>query len=142
MGSFQVFNDSGMEVSFDETHLERLISVLNIGEKRNFELIEVVFLNSDAILKINREYLGHDYVTDIITFPYHKAGNGIEGTLYCCAAQIKSQSNEFNVSFESEVLRVVVHGLLHLIGYNDRTGQERQHMHQLENKYMTLFNEV
>lgn len=142
MGSFQVFNESGMEVFFDETDLVRLISVLDIGEKRNFELVEVVFTDDDAILKINREYLDHDYVTDIVTFPYHDDGEGIEGTLYCCTPQIKRQSNEFDVSFEREILRVVVHGLLHLIGYDDGTGQERQQMHQLENKYMTIFNEA
>ncbi|TVQ69717.1 MAG: rRNA maturation RNase YbeY [Balneolaceae bacterium] len=119
--------------------LRCLIDLVHEHEKRNFLHVEVVFVNDMEILEMNRRYLGHDHVTDIITFPYHENDDPVEGTLFCCAPQIRRQSEEIGVTFDTEVLRIVIHGLLHLVGYDDETEAQRNHMHSLENKYIRLY---
>lgn len=134
--SYQVFNENETEVPFNTERLGEIIKLLEGHETCRFIMVEVVFVGKEEILRINREYLGHDYYTDIITFPYEEDASKIEATLYCCASQIKRQSTEHHVTFENEVLRVVIHGLLHLAGYDDRTERSRMSMHELENKYI------
>lgn len=136
--SFHVFNDSHDDIPFDRKQLIKIIDLLEKHEVRNFANIEVVFVRDSVILELNREYLGHDYITDIITFPYHEVNAPVEGTLFCCAPQIRRQSNEIGSEYETEILRVVIHGLLHLVGYNDSTDHQREYMQTLENKYITL----
>ncbi len=141
-GSFQIFNECGDDVPFTGEMLKRIVEMIQKHEHRNFSQVEVVFVGDSKILEMNREYLGHDYLTDIITFPYHihnDDNSPVEGTLYCCAPQIRRQSDDYGTTYDSEVLRVVIHGLLHLIGYDDRSDSQRIHMQALENKYITLF---
>lgn len=135
----EIFNQTSENVPYAPGELSRLIDLIQQHEKRNFHRVEVVFVDDEEILQINRKYLHHDYVTDIITFPYHDNDDPVEGTLFCCMQQIQRQSREFNTRFETEVLRVVTHGLLHLVGYDDATDSQRGHMHDLENKYIKLY---
>ena len=72
------------------------------------------------MLKINQDYLQHDYLTDIITFDY-VSGKNISGDLYISIDRVKENANEFNVSFDNELKRVMVHGVLHLMGYSDKS---------------------
>ncbi len=137
--SFEIFNQTDENIPFSGDQLRRLIALVQEYEKRNFLHVEVVFVDDSDILEMNRRYLGHDYVTDIITFPYHENDDPVEGTLFCCAPQIRRQSEELDVAFDTEVLRIVIHGLLHLVGYDDETDSQRSHMHSLENKYITLY---
>jgi len=108
-------------------------------EAVRFALLEVVYVDEAEILRINRNYLQHDYVTDIITFRYDEQGENrlaIEGTLYCCLPRILEQAIEFNTPVEEEILRVFVHGLLHLCGYDDQTDEERASMKRAEDNYL------
>lgn len=134
-----VFNESGTEVPFDDHNLKKVIAHIEERESCRFRFIEVAFVNRKKILEINRKYLDHNEITDIITFPYEEDISLLEGTLYCCAEQIKKQSREYDTSFENEILRVVIHGLLHLAGYDDSTDAEREKMRNLETTYMTLY---
>lgn len=134
-----VFNESGTDVPFDDHNLKKVIAHIEDWEPCHFQYIEVVFVNSEKILEINKKYLGHNQITDIITFPYEEDFSLPEGTLYCCAEQIKEQSREYDTSFGNEILRVVIHGLLHLAGYDDNTDAEREKMRNLETTYMTLY---
>ncbi len=140
--SFQIFNHCGFEVTFSAEQLGRTIELLQEHENRNFLHVEVVFVDEKRILDLNRQYLGHDYVTDIITFAYHEESSfPVEGTLFCCAPQIRRQSEEYGSTYETEVLRVVIHGLLHLIGYNDHTVSQKREMTSLEDKYIKLLQD-
>ncbi len=137
----EIFNETAEQVPLSREDLSRLTDLIRIHEQRNFLTLEVVFVNDSEILEMNRKYLGHDYVTDIITFPYHENEEPVEGTLFCCLTQISRQSRELNTEFGMELLRVVIHGLLHLVGYDDETEQQRNRMHSLENKYITLYQD-
>ncbi len=132
-----VTNASGLNPPVDEDQLIKLMSFVEERENGVFKEIEAVYVDEAEIIEINEKYLDHNYVTDIITFRYDEQDNqAIEGTLYCCAPRIIEQSKEFGTDVESEFLRVFIHGLIHLSGYDDKTEEEKSIMTELENYYL------
>ena len=103
---------------------------------------EISFIiTSDSYLRtINKEFLNHDYFTDVITFDYCD-GNLINGEIYISEDTVRRNSIDFKVHFNDEMLRVMFHGVLHLVGYNDTTDDEKTLMRSLEDKWMKLFFE-
>lgn len=135
-------NASGIEVPVKKPSLISLLEIVENDQSVQFSEIELVYVDEEEIIRVNREFLDHDYVTDIITFRYDEETDNseIEATLYCCAPRIIEQSNEFKTDTETEFLRVFVHGLIHLAGYNDQTEEEKKRMTTLENRYLELLN--
>ena len=103
--------------------------------------VSIVFCSDEYILKTNRQYLGHDYYTDIITFDYCE-GNLISGDLIISVDSVRSNSQEFNSGFDNELDRVMVHGVLHLIGYDDHTPEDVAVMRAKEDKYIAVKREL
>lgn len=135
---FELYNTSGMELPIDKNEIDKVLQLIENQEKVKFSLAEIVFVSEQEIQKINREHLSRDYVTDVISFRYDEDDDqGIEGTLYCCAPRISEQSREYKTEEREEFLRVVIHGLLHLTGYNDETEEEKTEMTALENRYLS-----
>ena len=99
--------------------------------------ISYVFCSSERLLEINRQFLGHDYFTDIITFDYC-SGNVLSGDLFISVDSVKENSVEYGTEFEDELNRVIVHGILHLIGYDDHTDEDVKVMREKENYYLDL----
>ncbi len=101
-------------------------------------MVEVVYVDEEGIIEINKKYLQRDYVTDIISFNYDEdeGKKNIEGTLYCCAPRIYEQSTEIGEKPETEFFRILIHGLLHLVGYDDQSDEERANMRTKENFYL------
>ncbi|MDX1640708.1 MAG: rRNA maturation RNase YbeY [Balneolaceae bacterium] len=132
-----VHNPSKFDLPVRHSVLERLLQIIEKEEEVSFNLVELVYVNEKEILKINKEYLDRDYVTDIISFNYEDdPKKGIEGTLYCCAPRIAEQSDEVETDKEQEFYRIFIHGLLHLAGYDDAAPKEKETMTQLENHYL------
>ena len=96
-----------------------------------------LFCDDEKILEVNREYLGHDYYTDIITFDYCE-GDTLNGDLVISLDTVKSNALLFNKPFEEELNRVIIHGILHLCGINDKGPGEREIMEAAENKALSL----
>jgi len=116
-----------------------VLSLVSEKEKRSFEFVEVVFVNENEIISVNKKFLDRDYVTDIISFHYTEEENAsIEGTLYCCAPRIQEQADELNQPHKTEFFRIFIHGLLHLIGYEDQTPEEKLEMRNKEDFYLNL----
>jgi probable rRNA maturation factor len=101
--------------------------------------ISIIFCNDSFLLEYNQKYLQHNYFTDIITFNYNES-NKISGDLFLSVDTIKSNSFEYNVTEEEEFLRVIIHGVLHLIGFNDHTDEEISQMRLMEKKSLELYN--
>ncbi len=99
--------------------------------------ISIVFCSDNYLLNINREYLKHDYFTDIITFDYSEEKR-VSGDLMISVDTVRSNAEKFGADFHDELCRVMVHGVLHLLGYGDKTPQEEIKMHALEDKYLSL----
>ena len=93
--------------------------------------IVIIFCSDECILKINREFLQHDYYTDIITFDYSE-NDIISGELYISLDTVKTNAEKFGESFEKELHRVIIHGILHLCGQNDQTPEEQAEMREKE----------
>lgn len=99
--------------------------------------LSYLFCSDDHILEVNKEYLQHDYYTDIITFDYTE-GDVISGDMVISVDTIATNAEKFNTSFESEFFRVVIHGVLHLCGINDKGPGEREIMEQHEDEALEV----
>jgi rRNA maturation RNase YbeY len=95
--------------------------------------IGYLFVDDEKILEVNNEYLGHDYYTDIITFDYTE-GNTLNGDLVISLDTVFTNANKFNKSYDEELHRVIIHGILHLCGINDKGPGEREIMEAAEDK--------
>lgn len=100
-----------------------------------------LFCDDEKILEVNREYLQHDYYTDIITFDYDE-GNTINGDLVISLDTVRTNAEQFNKTYEEELYRVIIHGILHLCGINDKRPGEREIMEAAENKALQLRKEL
>lgn len=137
----QIFNISGISIPIKESDAIFISKLVQAHQKCEFELIELVFVDEQEITRINNTYLNHNYVTDIITFRLDDGidNSAIEGTLYCCAQRISEQASEFNQPKKDEFLRVMIHGFIHLLGYNDQTAEEKKTMTTLEDYFLDLY---
>ena len=99
--------------------------------------IGYLFVNDEKILEVNNEYLGHDYFTDIITFDYDE-GDTINGDLIISLDTVRSNAQLFGKTYEEELHRVIIHGILHLCGINDKGPGEREIMEREENKALAM----
>ncbi len=99
--------------------------------------IGYLFVNDEKILEVNREYLGHDYYTDIITFDYDE-GDIINGDLVISLDTVRTNAELFGKEYDEELHRVIIHGILHLCGLNDKGPGEREIMEEAENKAIAM----
>jgi len=114
-----------------------LIDLIEKEEKMAGE-ITVVFCSDEYLLQLNKEFLDHDYFTDIITFDYCD-NNIISGDIFVSIDRIHYNAKKYNVGFNIELHRVLFHGVLHLIGYNDKTSGEKKEMRSKEDYYLNEF---
>ena len=98
-----------------------------------------IFVSDKTILNINKKYLQHDDYTDIITFD-NSTGDTVAGEMYISVDTVQSNAKDYQVDFRNELLRVMVHGVLHLCGYKDSTTCQQQEMRTLEDKYIDELN--
>ncbi len=112
-----------------------------IGENSNPGVINFIFTSDKYLLEINKQYLSHNYFTDIITFNYCEE-NIINGDIYISITTVKNNSKHFNVTFIEELHRVMIHGILHLLGYEDKTDEEKAKMREKENLYLEKFKKL
>ena len=115
--------------------IERVIA----SEEKKLEELSYIFCDDEYLLKLNEEFLQHDTYTDIITFDY-SVGKILHGDIYISTERVKENSEQFNVSFEEELRRVIIHGVLHLCGYKDKTKEQSLLMRQKEEEKMELFH--
>jgi len=127
--------DSSLEEQWNSAFVLS-ISKLITSENKVLGDITVIFVSDDYLLKMNKEYLDHDYYTDIITFDYCQQ-NLVSGDLFISIDRVSDNSFNFGVEFINELHRVIVHGVLHLCGYKDDTQEAKNRMRELENKYIS-----
>ena len=113
------------------------IKAITAEESREVGDITFVFCDDNYLLKINKEFLDHDTYTDIITFDY-SVGNEVISEIYVSTDRVEENAKKYKQTFENEIHRVMIHGVLHLCGYNDKLAEERQIMRDKENHYLSL----
>jgi rRNA maturation RNase YbeY len=114
--------------------LEKVIK----SEKKALGDLNFIITNDDILLKINREFLKHEYYTDVLAFG-DSLNNVVNGEVYISADTVKNNANNYNVSLNNEMLRVIIHGLLHIIGYEDDNEEKKKLMHYQEDKWLMEF---
>ncbi len=100
----------------------------------------LLFVGDKLIKQLNRTYLNRQYITDVLSFPLHETGSALEGEVYVNIDQARRQATDYTVTYSNELARLVIHGILHLIGYDDRTKYQRAQMLQREDKYLLLYS--
>lgn len=136
--AIELFNQTEADLPLNKEDITSLVELVAVEESCHLSLLEVVYVDEEEIVRINREHLQRDYITDIITFRYDEdnSNKNIEGTLFCCAPRIYEQASELNEDVVQEFKRILVHGLLHLCGYDDSSPKEKKQMTDRENFYL------
>ena len=119
----------------------RWLKMVAGSEIRKIGDFNIIFCYDNYILDVNMKYLQHDYFTDIITFDYCE-GKVLSGDLFISVDSVRENSIEFGTDFEEELHRVIVHGVLHLIGYDDHTEEDKKVMRQKENYYLQMRSQI
>ncbi len=133
------FNYHQTEFKLKEVlYIKTFMASVMAKENTPFSKIEYVFCTDEYLLELNRRYLQHDTFTDILTFTLSLPEDPIISEIYISIDRVKENAEKLNVSFDEELHRVMIHGLLHLCGYEDHSAAEAKLMRQKENKYLQL----
>lgn len=131
-----VFNNQYFNRKFKHiSEAKKLINYIVAQENKKLGEISVIFTNNKNILAINRTYLNHNYYTDVITF-CNNYKNAISGDIYISIEQVVLNARELGIPEKEEVFRVIIHGVLHLIGYTDNVVEEEERMREKEEIYL------
>ena len=120
----------------DKTKVRQWIKDTIAAEGYKLDELTYVFCSDEYLLKMNRQYLDHDTYTDIITFDNSSAEKTVTGDIFISIDRIRENAAKFNQTVVNELHRVIIHGVLHLLGYKDKTPADNKKMTQLEDKYL------
>ena len=123
----------------DETAISNWLSQVILSESKKEGDINYIFCDDEYLHKINVEYLDHDTLTDIISFDY-SVGNELHGDIFVSIERVADNANDFEVSFDEELKRVLVHGILHYAGYKDKSEEDELKMRQKEEEKIAMFH--
>lgn len=122
-----------------QAHIVRWLFRVAADEQQEIASLGIVFCSDDYLHKVNVEYLDHDTYTDVITFPYAEDGAPIEGDILLSIDRVRENAAKFRVQEEEELHRILVHGLLHLLGYEDKRIPDQKIMIHQENTYLKKY---
>lgn len=139
MITYNVIDVKMPEISHHET--TKWVRAVAASYGKRVGEVAYVFCNDDKILEVNRQYLKHDYFTDIITFDYCE-GDMLSGDLFISLDTVRTNAELFHKTYDDELHRVIIHGILHLVGINDKGPGEREIMEAAENKALDLLQKL
>ena len=119
--------------------LKRFIKNIFKQQGRHLSSLTYVFCSDEYLLEINKQFLNHDYYTDIITFDLSSSNKTIEGEIYISIDRVRDNAAQMGNTIKSELHRVIFHGALHLCGYRDKTVKDEKAMRKAEDKYLSLY---
>ncbi len=132
------------EIDFELMNADRIskwLSSVISSEKFREGDINYIFCDDEYLLELNMEFLNHETYTDIISFDY-KVGKELHGDIFVSVERVKENAKEFEVSFDEELNRVLVHGILHYCGYKDKADEDTRVMREREDYYLRLLHQV
>ncbi|GGH56307.1 endoribonuclease YbeY [Dyadobacter endophyticus] len=118
---------------------KKWIKNASFSEGYEVSQLNYIFCSDEYLLEINKQYLDHDYFTDIITFDNSEEDKELEGDIYISVDRVRDNAETFHTDFDSEMRRVLIHGLLHLVGYEDSSEALKTAMRAKEDEYLRLF---
>ena len=123
----------------ERTRLKRFLVALFKRERKALAELQYIFCSDAYLLEINRQFLHHDFYTDIITFDLSEKGQPTSGEIYISVDRVRDNAQNFDSSLKKELQRVIFHGALHLCGFKDKTPKEELEMRKMEEKYLALY---
>ena len=140
MINIQITSEIQDEVNIDDEWLSVVCKkIFNDNKKINGDII-IIISDDDKLRKMKRDFFNKDLLTDVITFNLEDTGDPIEGEIYISYKRVKENAQDFEQEINTELKRVIIHGCLHLLGYNDITAKEKNEMTTLENYYLNEFS--
>jgi probable rRNA maturation factor len=126
--------------SINKRAVHKLISSLRSEFNLTISFLSISFIRSAELREINKEYLTHDYETDVITFNYSRKLKDIDGEILISFEEAKRNAKKFNVTYGKELCRLVIHGMLHLLNFDDKNNKRKIIMKRMENKLILSYN--
>ena len=123
----------------NEDQLSNWLSQVILSENKKEGDINYIFCDDEYLLNLNEQYLDHDTLTDIISFDY-TVGNELHGDIFISIERVRENAQDFNVTFDEELKRVLAHGILHYCGFKDKSEEDEQLMRQKENEKIKMFH--
>lgn len=139
--SIQFFSEDITSPKINKNNLKRLIQNIISDSKKSAGDISIIFTSDEYLLELNKKYLTRNTFTDIICFDYCD-DQIISGDMFISIPRIKENALKYNVTIHNELHRVIIHGILHLLGHNDATESEKNKMHKLEDKWLNHLSEI
>ena len=124
---------------YNEEQISSWVSAVILSENKKEGDINYIFCDDDYLLNINNQYLNHDTLTDIISFDY-SVGNELHGDIFISTERVSDNAKDFDIPFEEELKRVLVHGVLHYCGYKDKSEIDEQLMRNKEDEKIKMFH--
>ena len=126
----------------NKKEIRTLLKKICKKENKKISFINCVFCSDNRLLEINKKYLNHTSLTDVITFNFTSNKKKLEGDIYISIDRVKKNATKYKEPFKTELLRIIIHGLLHLIGFSDKTKEDKNIMTLKENEYLSLYNKL
>jgi len=123
----------------DRVRLKSFLPSLFKKEKKQLAELQYIFCSDDYLLDINKQYLKHNYYTDIVTFDLSEEGQPINAEIYISVDRVKDNARSFGNTLKNELHRVIFHGALHLCGYKDKSRQDEKLMRKMEDQYLKIY---
>lgn len=140
MGKLYFFNADVHYQIKGKTDVCKTIRHIFKNERVPFSQVKYIFCSDDYLLRINKEFLKHDTLTDIITFNFSGSEEPVQGEVYISIDRVNENAKVYGIKYETEILRVIIHGVLHLCGYLDKRKQDKVAMREKEDFYIKYFN--
>ena len=138
----EIIDNSNTLYTFNRSAFLTLASSIEKHEKYDFSYINIIFSKDENMRLLKQKYFNQNYYTDVITFNLEEPNDAIEGEIYIGINQVYQNSIKFNCNLNNELTRIFIHGLLHLVGYDDTTKADKKKMTNLEDKYIALNNDI
>jgi probable rRNA maturation factor len=126
-------------IHLDKNAFKYIIKMIITDSGFKLSNMDFNFVNPDTMLEINKKYLEHNYDTDIITFDYSDETNNLDGEIFISFQEAVRNSKKYQVTVDNELVRLVIHGVLHLIGYDDTTALNKRKMKEVENAFVSKY---
>ena len=136
--SIQIINQKFLNYKLDEPKIFKILDTLFKNEKKEVEAVNIILQDDEYLKNLKNIYFNQDVYTDVISFNLEVSGSPIDGEIYISLPRIIDNANKYESNLNDEFKRIIIHSLLHLVGYDDKTEIDKKYMTNLENKYINI----
>ena len=140
--SFEIINQKFINYQLNESKILKIVDTIFRNEKILFEKINIILEDDEYLRSLKKQYFNQNFYTDVIAFNLADSGHPIDGEIYISLPRIIDNANKYNANLNNEFKRIIIHGLLHLCGYNDQTVSDKKNMTNLEDQYININSDM